>query len=262
MLDTIETENITGFLSTPGMLARLADTHREALRSRGRNLRYVLANVTPIRADLVRELRALLPNTRLHTYYGLTEASRSVHHCFNDNPAKIHCAGRASPGLQIRIDTPNTKGIGEVLIKGPNVMSGYWNHGNQGFTPDGWFKSGDLGSLDNDGYLTIHGRSKENIRVDGLDCLPREVEEALLAHPEVSDCAVVGLPDPTTHQRIAAAIVAAPDANRSDLPQRLRQHCAERLEFYKIPSVYTFVEEVPRTELGKIRRDEVVRVWG
>jgi long-chain acyl-CoA synthetase len=259
MLDVIEAEGITGFLSTPGMLARLTDTHREAFREKGRNLRYILANVTPIRDMLVRDLISLLPHTRFYTYYGLTEASRSVYHCFNDNPDKIATAGLPSSGVQISIDNPSAKGVGEVLIKGSNVMVGYWEMGDHGFSASGWFRTGDLGSLDTDGYLTICGRIKENIKVDGLECLPQDVETVLLAHPEVADCAVVGLPDPKTYQCVAAAIVPAIGINREGLAQRLQTHCIGSLEFYKAPTVYAFFESIPRTDLGKIKRDDVIR---
>ncbi len=257
MLDTVESEKITGFLSTPGMLARLVENHREALRDKGRHLRYLLANVTPMREELVRELMQLLPDTRFYTYYGLTEASRSVHHCYNDDKSKIATAGRPSPGVTIGIGNPGDEGVGEVLIKGPNVMSGYWQMDKHGFDANGWFRSGDLGSLDNEGFLTIHGRLKENIRVDGLDCLPREMEDVLLKHPEVVDCAVVGLPDPRTHQRVAAAVVPTLDAEHENLAERLHAHCIERLEFYKAPTRFAVVDAIPKTELGKIKRDEV-----
>jgi acyl-CoA synthetase (AMP-forming)/AMP-acid ligase II len=262
MLDTVEREKITGFLSTPGMLTRLAENHRDLFRSKCRRVRYLLANVTPMREALVRDLMQLLPETRFYTYYGLTEASRSVHHCYNDNPEKMTSAGRPSPGVEIAIGDANTEGVGEVLIKGPNVMDGYWEMGDQGFNADGWFCSGDLGRIDDDGFLTIHGRLKENIRVDGLDCLPREMEEVLLEHPEVADCAVVGLPDPKTHQRVAAAIVPAPGADHAGLPDKLCFHCSERLEFYKAPTRYGLVDAIPKTDLGKIKRDEVSRQLG
>lgn len=168
LLDTIEAEGITGFLATPAILARLAATHREDVRRKARRLRYLLANLAPLPADLVRDLLALLPETRLHSYYGLTEASHSVHLCCNDHPEKIAGVGRPSPGMAIRIAQPNLAGIGEVQIKGPSVMAGYWGLGEQGFTSDGWLHSGDLGSFDGDGYLTLHGRLAENRGGDGL----------------------------------------------------------------------------------------------
>lgn len=259
MLDIVEQNKITGFLSTPGMLARLAENHRDLLRSKCSHVRYLLANVTPMRESLVRDLMRLLPQTRFHTYYGLTEASRSVYHCYNDNPDKIASAGHPSPGVDIAIGSANAEGVGEVLIKGPNVMDGYWEMDDHGFNANGWFCSGDLGCIDEDGFLTIHGRLKENIRVDGLDCLPREMEEVLLEHPEVADCAVVGLPDPRTHQRVAAAVVPVTGADYASLPNRLCAHCSERLEFYKAPTRYALVETIPKTDLGKIKRDEVCR---
>lgn len=260
MLQTVADEGITGFLSTPAMLGRLVTTHRAQFQDACRELRYLLANVTPIRGELVRDLLTLLPDTRLHTYYGLTEASRSVHQCYRDFPGKESAAGRPSDGMTIKIDHPNVQGVGEVLIKGPNVMAGYWGMGNHGFDAQRWFRSGDLGQLDKDGFLTILGRLKENIKVDGLECLPRDVEEVLLDHPEVADCAVVGLADPITYQRIAAAIVPVNGGETVDLAARLRDYCAEKMEFYKVPTRFAVVDAIPRTDLGKIRRDELAEL--
>src|SRR6185436_308128 len=147
-LETIAEEGITGFLATPGLLGRLATEHRESFREKARHLRYILSNVCPIRPELVRDLLDLLPSTRFHTYYGLTEASRSVYQCYNDHPAKVSAAGQPAPGVRIRIDQPDGDGIGEVLIQGGNVMAGYWGRDRDGFDDDGWFRSGDLGSID------------------------------------------------------------------------------------------------------------------
>ena len=157
VLETIADEEITGFLATPGLLGRLATEHRELFREKAQKLRYILSNVCPIRPDLVRDLMGLLPNTRFHTYYGLTEASRSVHQCYNDHPTHVSAAGRPAPGVSIKIDQPDRAGVGEVLIKGGNVMPGYWDRGRDGFDDDGWFHSGDLGSVDAEEFLTIKG---------------------------------------------------------------------------------------------------------
>lgn len=253
MLETIADEEITGFLATPGMLGQLVAQHRELFREKARNLRYILTNVCPMRPDLVRELMDLLPNTRFHTYYGLTEASRSVHQCYNDHPAKVSAAGRPAPGVSIEIDEE-----GEVLIKGGNVMAGYWERGRDGFDDDGWFHSGDLGSVDADGFLVIQGRVRDNINVDGLKFLPREIEDVLLAHPAVDDCAVVGLPDPIRYQRAGAMVVLAEQADRSSIVAELRTFCGERLDFYKIPTVFYVSETIPRSELGKVNREALV----
>ena len=260
MLETIAAERITGFLATPGMLGQLATEHRELFREKGRSLRYVLSNVCPVRPDLVRDLIDLLPNTRFHTYYGLTEASRSVHQCYNDHPAQVSAAGRPAPGVSIRIDQPNEAGEGEVLIQGGNVMAGYWGRGRDGFDDDGWFHSGDLGSVDAEGYLVIKGRVRDNINVDGLKFLPREVEDVLLAHPAVGDCAVVGLPDPIRYQRPGAMVVLAGEADPSEVAAQLQAFCRERLDFYKVPVRFTFTDAIPRSELGKVNREALIEL--
>jgi long-chain acyl-CoA synthetase len=259
-LETIADEGITGFLATPGLLGRLATEQRQLFREKARNLRYILSNVCPIRPDLVRDLMELLPNTRFHTYYGLTEASRSVYQCYNDDPAHVSAAGRPAPGVSITIDQPDRSGTGEVLIKGGNVMAGYWNRGRDGFDDDGWFHTGDLGSIDGEGFLVIRGRLRDNINVDGLKFVPRDVEDVLLEHPAVDDCAVVGLPDPIRYQGAGAMVVLAAQADRSAIVAELQSFCRERLDFYKVPTRFCFAETIPRTELGKVDREALIEL--
>ena len=257
MLESIETHAITGFLSTPGMLGRLAEHHREAFQRQARGVRYILANVTPMRPEVVRDLIQLLPHTRFHTYYGLTEASRSVYQCFNDHPDHLAAAGRPAPGVEIRLDSPDpVTGVGEVLIRGGNVTPGYWK--DAALTADGWFRSGDLGSFDGDGFLTIRGRLKDCINVDGLKCFPYEVEEVLAQHPAVRECAVVGVPDPATFERLGAAVVARDGADPVALAAELERHCRRELEPYKVPAQLVFLEALPRAGLGKIDRAPIV----
>jgi acyl-CoA synthetase (AMP-forming)/AMP-acid ligase II len=296
LLDAIEAHDATGFLSTPGMLARLAERHREAFRRQARGLRYVLANVTPMRPELVQDLLELLPHTRFHTYYGLTEASRSVYQCFNDHPDRRSCAGRAAPGVEIALDRPDPlTGAGEVLIRGGNVMAGYWppaspsgqagrdrqeaqagptgerqaRHAGQAgdrsegcrpgnasaaLSAGGWFRTGDLGSLDDAGFLTIRGRLKDIVNVDGLKCFPFEIEEVLARHPAVAECAVVGVPDRTLYERLAAAVVPRAGEDPAALPAELARHCRRELELYKVPQQFLCVDALPRSGLGKIDR--------
>jgi len=260
LLGTIADEGITGFLATPGLLGRLATEHRDLFREKARKLRYILSNVCPIRPDLVRDLMDLLPNTRFHTYYGLTEASRSVYQCYNDDPAKVAAAGRPAEGVSIRIDQRDHAGVGEVLIQGGNVMDGYWGGGRDGFDDEGWFHSGDLGTIDADGYLFIRGRLHDNINVDGLKFLPREIEDVLLAHPAVADCAVVGLPDPIRYQRAGALIVLAEHAGRPATVAELQAFCRQRLDSHKIPAVFRFAAAIPRSELGKVHREALIEL--
>jgi long-chain acyl-CoA synthetase len=149
--------------------------------------------------------------------------------------------------------------VGEVVIKGGNVMAGYWGRGRDGIDDDGWFHSGDLGSIDADGFLTIRGRLRDNINVDGLKFLPRDVEDVLLAHPAVTDCAVVGLPDPIRYQRAGAVVVLDEQADRPVTVAELQAFCGERLDFYKVPAIYV-ADSIPRSELGKVDRDALIEI--
>ncbi|HEX7679438.1 MAG TPA: fatty acid--CoA ligase family protein, partial [Thermoanaerobaculia bacterium] len=172
---------------------------------------------------------------------------------------QVSAAGRPAPGVRIMIDQPNRAGEGEVVIKGGNVMAGYWDRGRDGFDDDGWFHSGDLGSVDAEGFLVIKGRLRDNINVDGLKFLPREIEDVLLEHPAVDDCAVVGLPDPIRYQRPGAMVVLSGQADRPAIAAELQTFCRERLDFYKVPTFY-FAETIPRTELGKINREALIEM--
>ena len=260
MLETIADEGITGFLATPGMLGQLATQHRQLFREKARKLRYILTNVCPMRPDLVRDLMDLLPNTRFHTYYGLTEASRSVHQCYNDDPAKVSAAGRPAPGVSIKIDRPNGAGEGEVLIKGGNVMAGYWERGRDGFDDDGWFRPEISGPSTQRGSSSSRAGCATTSIVDGLKFLPREIEDVLLDHPAVDDCAVVGLPDPIRYQWPGAMVVLAEQADRSAIVDELQAFCRERLDFYKVPVRFYFTEAIPRSELGKVNREALVEL--
>jgi len=134
-------------------------------------------------------------------------------------------------------------------------MAGYWGRGRDGFDDDGWFRTGDLGTIDTDGFLLIKGRLRDNINVDGLKFVPRDVEDVLLQHPAVADCAVVGLPDPIRFQRAGAMVVLKKQATAAEL----ETFCRERLDFYKVPACFYFAEAIPRSELGKIDRDALIK---
>ncbi|GJM09224.1 MAG: long-chain-fatty-acid--CoA ligase [Lysobacteraceae bacterium] len=259
MLNIIESERMTGLLSTPGMLSQLATQHREMFRGKAHRLRYILANVCPIRPELVIDLMGLLPSTRFCTYYGLTEASRSAAHCYNDNPEKLSAAGKAMSEVEIKIKDPDSQGIGEVMIRGQNVTAGYWGR-DDALDAAGWLPTGDSGVIDSDGFLTIKGRVRDNINVDGLKFLPGDVEDVLKEHPAVAECAVVGLPHPVKFQQPVAAVVTESAADRITLQDQLDDHCSERLAFYKRPTKYVFIDELPLTDLGKVRRDALTEV--
>ncbi|MBL8344360.1 MAG: AMP-binding protein, partial [Rubrivivax sp.] len=194
---------------------------------------------------------------------GLTETvAPSFSNPLDPARRKIGSVGRAS-GCEARIIGKDLQPLpdgetGELSIRGPNVMRGYYKNPeatSAAFTPDGWLRTGDLGHRDADGFFFVTGRIKELIIKGGENIAPREIDEALLAHPAVLDAAAVGVPDKHYGQEILACIVLregqAPDAATE---AALRAFCGDKLGRYKTPKVFRFVSELPRGPSGKVQR--------
>ena len=191
---------------------------------------------------------------------GLTETvAPSFSNPLDPAGRKLGSVGRAS-GCEARIIDaalqPVTDGTtGELAIRGPNVMRGYYKNvdaTSASFTPDGWLRTGDLGHRDLDGFFFVTGRMKELIIKGGENIAPREIDEALLAHPAVLDAAAVGIPDPHYGQEILACIVLREGMTCSE--DELRAFCLEHLGRYKTPKRLRFVTELPRGPSGKVQR--------
>jgi acyl-CoA synthetase (AMP-forming)/AMP-acid ligase II len=172
---------------------------------------------------------------------------------------KLGSVGRAS-GCEARVIDAALQPVadgttGELAIRGPNVMRGYYKNEEATratFTPDGWLRTGDLGHRDADGFFFVTGRIKELIIKGGENIAPREIDEALLAHPAVLDAAAVGIPDPHYGQEIMACVVLREGAACGE--DELRAFCIERLGRYKTPKRLRFVAELPRGPSGKVQR--------
>jgi long-chain acyl-CoA synthetase len=172
---------------------------------------------------------------------------------------KVGSVGRAS-GCEARVVDAALQPVpdgstGEIVIRGPNVMRGYYKNDDAtraAFTPDGWLRTGDLGHRDADGYFFVTGRIKELIIKGGENIAPREIDEALLGHPAVLDAAAVGMPDRHYGQEILACVVLREGQSCGE--DELRAYCVERLGRYKTPKVFRFVSELPRGPSGKVQR--------
>lgn len=259
LCDVIEADEIDGFLATPAIITRLLSSHRARWAEAGRRLRYLLANVTPMRQAVIVDLLTTLPDLRFVTYYGLTEASRSVINVCRASPGAEHATGRASAGVEVSLrGVDRETGVGEVVLRGPNVCPGYWEDGPDDRRVTEGFATGDLARLDGDGRLWVIGRRGDVISVDGLKVFPHELEAVLRSHPAVADCAVVGLPDPVTWQRIGAAVVLRTPGVDADTRDRrvaeLTAYAAERLARFKVPRSIAVVDALPRSTLGKLQR--------
>ena len=259
ILEKISRERITSFPGTPGGFKIIVEQFADLFARHARGLKYIIVNSAPMAEEYIERILDLLPDTRFYMYYGLTEASRSCYILYNEHRDKLKSVGRPTPGAEVRVGSPSSplvNEVGEILIRGPHLTSGYWGMDSTPYFTDGWFRTGDLGTLDSDGFLTWEGRLKEQINIDGLKLTPMEVETVLMDHERVKDCAVVGAPDETTGEAVVAFVVphGEPD-NRLEIA--LRKYCLSRLEIYKVPKRIVFVEEIPRTDTGKTKRMEL-----
>jgi long-chain acyl-CoA synthetase len=223
-------------------------------------LRYMELGSAPISAQTKKELADLLPCTHVCMHYGLTEASRAAFLDFHEDVEHLDTVGRASPLCEIAVFSPDGEQLtagqeGEICVKGGMVTSGYLNPKNNedAFFADGYFRTGDLGRLDAQGYVTLVGRLKEMINVGGEKVAPAEVEEVINSYPGVAASACVGQPDAVLGETVAAFVVLE-DARMPIDFDNLKQYLTEKLEGFKIPKKFSTISELPTTSTGKIQR--------
>ena len=225
-------------------------------------LKLAISGAAPLPGDVQVKFEKVF-GTALLEGYGLTEAAPVV----SVNPRygnhKPGTVGLPLPGVDVKIANDDeqeleTYEIGEVCVRGANVMTGYYKRPEEtkeAFTADGWLKTGDLGFLDSDGYLTLVDRKKDLIIAKGLNIYPQEVETALAAHPAVAEVAVVGVPDASGDESVRAFVVLEPDA--SVKPRELIAFARPSLASYKVPRDVVIVEELPKNALGKVLKREL-----
>jgi long-chain acyl-CoA synthetase len=242
-------------------IMREAGKHPEDLKS----IHYCISGAAPLPAQVRSDFEALTGG-RLVEGYGLSEAS-PVTHC---NPLTEQCRtgsiGLPLPGVEAAIVSQETgepvpiDEVGELVVRGPNIMQGYWNRPEEtGQTfRQGWMRTGDLGKMDADGYFSIVERVKDVIIASGLKVYPREVEEVLFGHPAVAEAAVAGAPDAYRGETVAAFVVLKPGIEASeDTRRELLQYCARELAAYKVPTILEFRASLPKSLIGKILRREL-----
>ena len=256
-LDLCEWESVTVLHGAPTMFVLELAAQRRAPRDLS-TLRTGIIAAAPVQPELVDEIRSEL-HCEVQIAWGLTETSPAVTMTrFNDpSSARRSSVGRVLPDAHIRIDKQGHE-FGEIQVRSPGVFRGYYNDPEltrEAFTADGWFKTGDLGYLDDQGFLHLKGRSKEIIIRGGLHVYPEEVELLLAQLPWVSSVSVVGIPDSVLGERTCACIVVNDDASApEDLLTAVRQAISQRLADYKLPDAVLRVAELPRTASGKVLR--------
>ena len=263
-VDLLVEEKINTVNMVPSIVLTLLDEIPDIAERDFRHLQVIYYGAAPIAVSTLRRALAVF-KCDLIQGYGLTESTGGIaylnefdhHKALAGRPELLRSVGRAVVLAEIRIVDAEDRDVpagvtGELLVRGPNVMKGYWN--NPEATAEamrgGWLHSGDAASMDEEGYLYLHDRMKDMIVSGGTNIYPREVENALMEHPDIADAAVIGVPDRKWGEAVMAICVARP--GRRPLPDELIAFCRERLGGYKIPRRYEFVESLPRNASGKV----------
>lgn len=259
-LRVIEEQRITSFFAVPTMLDAMARQRDFATRDLSA-LRTIGAAGAPV------------PLPTLHTWldrgvtmqqaYGMSEAAPGCTVLDSaDAVRKVGSAGKPVFFTDVRVvrsdGTPAATGeVGEILVQGPNIMAGYWNDPEQtaAVLIDGWYHTGDAGSFDDEGFLYIRDRYNDMIISGGENIYPAEIESALLSLPGIDEAAVIGIPDDEWGEAGLALVVAAPGSPTD--PEAVRSSLREHLAGFKVPAQIRFVDELPKTATGKIRKPDL-----
>jgi acyl-CoA synthetase (AMP-forming)/AMP-acid ligase II/thioesterase domain-containing protein/acyl carrier protein len=248
----------TWYTAGPALHRTILALWRERPELAGRSrLRFVRSIGAALAPELLRELEQTLRVPVLEGY-GLTEAGAVTSTPLSPYTRRAGSAGvRIAPGVEIMDAAGNLLPpgqTGEIVVRGPSVMKEYRNspQATRDAFRSGWFRTGDLGRFDDDGFLYVTGRLKEIVNRGGEKILPGEIDTALLEHPAVADAAAFGIPHPQLGEDVAAAVVLR--AGKSVQQNELREFLAARLAAFKVPRVYRFLDHLPRGASGKVQR--------
>ena len=271
----IETHRVSITFLVPVLLLFLQQLP-EAKTADLSSLKVLVYGASPISDDVLRGAMRLLPHTEFMQVYGLTETTGAItrlpaedHQPDGPHGHRLRSAGMANRLTELKIVDPATGAelptgqVGEILSRTTQNMKGYWRlpqATEDTLLPGGWLRTGDAGYLDEDGYLYINDRVKDMIISGGENIYPAEVENVLMSHPAVADCAVIGIPDEKWGETPKALVVKAPDGGAVG-EQDLIAFCRDRLAHFKCPTSVEWRDEIPRNPTGKVLKRELRRPY-
>jgi long-chain acyl-CoA synthetase len=263
-LELIERERVTTFGGVPSMVWQVLESPSFATRDLS-SVRSIGYGGAPAPPELVRRIEAMFPGRTPSNGYGLTETSSvTTQNIGADYVRKPDSVGVPVPVCDVQVVGPEgdplpAGEVGELWIRGPNVVKGYWAKPEataDAFVADGWFRSGDIARIDDEGFVFIVDRAKDMVIRGGENVYCAEVEGALFEHPAVTDVAVFGVPHQVLGEEVAAVVCLRPGASAT--AEELKAHVRERLAAFKVPAHLWFrAEELPRNPAGKVLKREL-----
>ena len=266
ILTAISKYKATMFGGTPAIFEALKD-YEKTDRVKWKKLKIIISG-----ADALHEATAIGWNERTDTdlsdLYGMTELT-CISHMTPTGKGKVGSIGIPFPNTLAAILDPDRDDfvpvgeLGEIVINGPQVTSGYWNNPDATAECEAvingvrWWRTGDLGRMDEEGHFYFYDRKRDLIKYKGLRVYAREVEEVLKSHPKIKEVGVIGVPDIKVGENVCAMVVLEGDARGEVSEQDVIDYCKEELAHYKIPKIIDFVGEIPKTDVGKVSRREL-----
>lgn len=257
VLTAIRENKATGFPTTPAGVDLIMNSYAELFKQSATHLSQMVVNSAPLTPEQTHKLHSLLPNVKIYVYYGMTEASRTSFACLTELGSKyFKSVGKPMDTLKVKID-PKTS---EIIISGPSLSSGYWPEDN--FPTDKHknpiIRSGDKGKFDENGYLYITGRIKDQINIGGYKVDPLEIETLLRKIEEVDNVAIYGDQSLNSTDQIICFVVFK--GNKYDI-ELIEDFCRENLEHYKFPSEIIPIKKIPEGVNGKIDRKKLGEIY-
>jgi long-chain acyl-CoA synthetase len=263
VLSAIERYRVSGFAGVPAMFVALLHAP-EADRYDTSSLKYCVSGSAPLPVAVLEAFEKKF-GCRILEGYGLSEATAALTGHARDIPRKAGSVGKPLPGVEIRIVDENDQDVpvgevGEIVARGPNIMKCYYNmpEETEAAMRNGWLHTGDMGRMDEDGYIYVVERKKDLIIRGGFNIYPRDVEEVLNRHPAVVESAVIGIPSERMGEEVKAFVVTREPVDA----ETLKAFCRQWLANYKTPSEIEFVDALPRNLVGKIDKKELRRLHG
>ncbi|HET7270274.1 MAG TPA: AMP-binding protein, partial [Rubrobacter sp.] len=262
VLQAVHKERCTAILGVPTMFIAELE-HPDFEQYDTSNLRTGIMAGSPCPMEVMKQVVEVMGASEITIAYGQTESSPVITQTRTDDPLELRVSsvGRKLPDVEVRIVSVETDEDcepgeqGELWTRGYHVMRGYYKMEDKTaevIDQEGWLHTGDLAVMDEDGYVRITGRAKDMIIRGGENVYPREIEEFLYTHPEVSDVQVYGVPDERYGEQIAAAVKKKPDSELTE--EDVKEYCRENIAYYKVPEYVDFVEDYPMTASGKIQK--------
>jgi fatty-acyl-CoA synthase len=262
VLQAVHKERCTALLGVPTMFIAELE-HENYGEYDTSSLRTGIMAGSPCPEEVMKQVVNDMGADEITIAYGQTESSPVITQTRTDDPIerRVSTVGRKLPDVEVKlvdVDTGEEVGMGEqgdLCTRGYHVMKGYYKMPDKTaevIDEDGWLHTGDLAVMDEDGYFQITGRADDMIIRGGENIYPREIEEFLYTHPEISDVQVYGVPDEKYGERVAAAIIKKKDASLTE--EDVKEYCRENIAHYKVPEYVDFVEEYPMTASGKIQK--------